>query len=486
MSWRQSVFELLDSHIIKAYKITEKTKFEIKKIKPQKLLNFRRMDLFAKLIYMENLDVSPEYGIEIYKESIRVVTRGSFNEDGDDEKNKFDDYRKSFNELIENIKRNSFQGRPVPVDRNYILLDGAHRTSACYSLGKDIEIIVLDIDSEVNYDTKYFIDRGCDVDIMNILLQKAIKEIQDIYIANVWPSALGHDREIKEIFQRNRVESLLGGDGFIPVSLTSEGALQYVCQIYCNEDWIGTYQNHYSGANRKVFPCFKNSAPIRVYILKANQLSQIVHCKKEIRDIFQMGNHSIHITDSHNEAIKMGEILFNNNSLFFMNYANPFKYEEGVQRTINFSKDNPDQDFLITGSSVLALFGICDSNDLDYITPDGKLLSGIESHNKLFEQHFKDVKYLFGDPRKYFVYFGIKILSLEQLEIIKSARNEVKDKIDLDLIQAFKNHKKNTYKDRLKKYYRRQIVGFEGRIINFSHKTGTYNLLRRIYHMLRT
>ena len=48
--------------------------------------------------------------------------------------------------------------------------------------------------------------------------------------------------------------------------------------------------------------------------------------KDKIREVFNVGKHSVHITDTKEEAIRTARVVFNDNSIHFLNYAKPNKY----------------------------------------------------------------------------------------------------------------------------------------------------------------
>lgn len=91
-------------------------------------------------------------------------------------------------------------------------------------------------------------------------------------------------------------------------------------QIYYGEEWLGNVENNFKGSQGKLVECFKNFEPVRVIAFQADNLEEVIEIKEKIRDIFKIGKHSVHITDTKEEAIRVARIVFNNNSIHFLNY----------------------------------------------------------------------------------------------------------------------------------------------------------------------
>ena len=60
---------------------------------------------------------------------------------------------------------------------------------------------------------------------------------------------------------------------------------------------------------------------------------------------------------------------------------------------------------------------------------------------------------------------------------------------DLCLIDAFLEHNKSNRRQRLKRAFirmkRRVVTNVQGLIIRLTHKTGTYDLARNLYHRIK-
>ena len=101
--------------------------------------------------------------------------------------------------------------------------------------------------------------------------------------------------------------------------------------LYTEEPWLGTWENSFSGAHGKGSACFNmNNAqfPTCIYLFECESLDKVRKCKKEIRNVFQMNNDSVHINDHHKETVLYAQSYFNNNSLHFINHAKPKKFKK--------------------------------------------------------------------------------------------------------------------------------------------------------------
>lgn len=473
----------VDLSIRRPYKIDDNVMCVIEKINPNELIVPERLDVIAKIAYLRYKELCPSLADDIYKESIRIVTNGTFIEYGNEEKNSYETFKRMFDETEQRIQSWGYdENNIVPVDENGIIMDGAHRLAIAFVQNLKINVARVPVDSRINYDAYYFRKRMCDEKILDILLTLMIELMPDLYIANIWPSAVGKTDQIEFLFKENDIDIIYNKT----VNLNDSGAYSYVYQIYYKEDWSGEIENGFSGTNRKSVPCFSKGKDLRIYLLRSASLDKIVNAKMSIREIFNIGNHSIHITDTHEQAIQMSKLLFNDNSITFMNYGNPLKYKKSTRKTFDFSHSY--NNVTITGSSVMELYGICDANDVDYFCGDNASEIVGDSHNQYLSIYGLELGDVLYDQRNFFYYLDIRVLSLKNLYDFKKNRLEGKDKVDIKLMEnkfreedGGKSKAKEIIKDILRRY-RTIITRIQIWIIKFSHRTGTYVLLRDIYH----
>lgn len=475
----------VDEYIRSTYNINDDEGIEIDNIDASELICKNRLDIIAKMIYIESKELGIEYGKEVYKEHIRAVTKDSFIESGNLGKNSIEKFEAEFNKVIDSIKNNGYleEMYPIPVDKNLQILDGAHRVSAAIYYNKKIKIVKLPVEACDIYDYKFFENRGFSQCDMDYIVQKYIEKKSNVYIINIWPSAKGKRDEIESII--NEFSNIIY---YKSISLTEQGAFNYLHQIYSKDSWIGNVDNKFSGVYRKLEPCFKNKERVKMYVVEAKDLEDILKIKSNIRKLFNIGKHSIHITDTHDEAVSMGRLLLNDNSIQFMNYAKPYKYKKSYKMLKRY-KNMVSYDNAITSSMVLAIHGIREASDIDIITLDEESLQNCDSHNYLYKYYRKSIKELIKSPKNYFYYDDIKLLTLDNIIEFKRNRNESKDKDDLVLIENYlklSEGKKGItflYSDVLR-LKRRLVAKIQGSIIKVAHATGTYNILRNIKRIL--
>lgn len=148
-------------------------------------------------------------------------------------------------------------------------------------------------------------------------------------------------------------------------------------------------------------------------------------------------------------------------------------------------------DYLIESSAVLALYGLRDAYDIDYITAREDRLPKSE----FFENHASayprtvSLDVLLYDPRYYLYFLGVKFASLEQVEHAKSLRGEKKDKRDVKLIADVRRMKLKGMRwrniSRYREGMRRFLFRMRTRLVQRLKNDGNvYAVLRKIYRTL--
>lgn len=409
-------------------------------VDPKKFLKSSRIDLIPKLLYVKNKEeINADYFIRLYLEHIRAFN--SFNEN---HKRTKEDFIKDFDKVIDSIKNDGFKKEmgSIPATENFTAIDGAHRISS--SIFFDKKIFVETGEGEgPSYNYNYFKKRG----LPEHFLEEIIYNYFDIkkkglYACIFWGSSLEklNEKEInKELVEKN-ITAVYSKD----VSLTEIGKKNLVISCYENEPWMNDKKNDFSGAIRKVAPCFKNSNKIKFYLLESDSHQNIINFKKNIRTKLKMENHSLHTSDTYEETRNLCDILLNKNSLFFINHTKNMI----LSNLLNKKELKEKFNFAITSSYILEMFGIRKAEDIDYIDDKKGEIKGMGSHNEYLSlEERKDFIY---DPNNYFRFKGIKFLTLENVHKFKKSRGENKDKRDVFLIEKFlENNKKSNYKEKI-------------------------------------
>ena len=263
---------------------------------------------------------------------------------------------------------------------------------------------------------------------------------KDTFIALLFPCAVGKEDEVRAILNEHGVVVYEK-----QVTFTRLGAFNLINLIYEGEPWLGDWNNNFLGSRGKTRSCFPSGDnTIRVFLYESHDLNRVKEAKKKIRQLFNLGNHSIHINDTYEETQKIAQALFVANSIHFMNDADhqDFKrFNIMIKYYKQWLEDSGyDQDcFCIDGSAVLAAYGLRDCNDLDFLHHG---YDGVATPSKYISSHNHELRYytvgkddIIFNPENHFYYQGLKLASLDVIKNMKMKRNEVKDNVDVQLIE---------------------------------------------------
>lgn len=479
----------IEKYFIDNFKLDIENDYQVKRISPSELFVSNRIDLVAKIKYIESLDLkySTDFFYNLYKATIEAFSEGSFSEPGKDEKNSFDCYVKDFNKLIESINCYGFDLNKslIPVSKNNVIIDGAHRTSICYYYNKDVDTITLPVEDK-KYDLFFFKDRFLDKKYLDYLCLEYSLIKQNIHVFCLWPScSLNIQNKIAEIISSNF--NIIYEKN---VTFSYDGLKNFMIQIYRNYDWIGNIQNKFSGVYNKLDNCYHDGNITRFIIIEENDNEKILNVKNEIRKLVGIGNHSIHSTDNYDETVQMLNIILNDNTINFFNKANPYKYKKFIldlkkYKNYLIEKNIPFDSILIDGSSILTLYGLRENNDIDVIVSD-KFIDKVNSH---YDIH-NDELYLYGEtvdnvlfnPDNYIVFDDLKFISIDLLKKKKKIRNSKKDKEDIALINSVLTKKNRFSIFRLG--FKRNVKKFFSKLKKFIifalKKIHLYNFIKKI------
>lgn len=490
----KSDLEKVTKHLRMSKKITDNTNYEIKKIDAIELLTPNRIDLVVKIKFLENIykNLNCSFISEMYEAHLKAFNgNGKCSEAGDDNKNDLNDYINSFMKTANSIQKNGFNSDTslIPIGKNNVLLDGAHRTASAIYFNKKVEVIKFkDIDENYNY--KFFQNNLLDEKFLDYMVLEYCKLKKNTFVFCIWPAAdKSHRNEVYDLIKQET--SVIYEKEF---DLNYNGYRNFMIQIYKDfTSWIGNYKNHYKGVYSQLDPCYKSGIPLKIFVVEAESMEKVINLKKKIRDIFNIGNFSIHSTDNQEETIKMLEILLNTNSVYLLNYGNPDKYKELnekielINQTIqnnNINKDN----FIIDSDSVLALFGLRESNDIGYLSlnndyhPHFKNID-VDDHFDCIDHYDTALNEMILNPNNYLTYQGVKFISLDILEKMKASRNNTKDLIDIELIKKFRKNNSNKFKvliSKLKSFTVRLKKQIKLLLINLLKKLHLYDFIYKI------
>jgi hypothetical protein len=150
-----------------------------------------------------------------------------------------------------------------------------------------------------------------------------------------------------------------------------------------------------------------------------NDVSKIIEAKARIRSLFDLKNFSIHINETHDETIWIAEQILSKNGIHFMNHAQPWLCKKFLKTLRDFTQYIEEEGyskdkFCLVGDSVLAVYGLKDSNNIEFLSLIENLGLKVDSrftpcNEEIFEANFSKAD-LINDPRNHFYFRGIKFL----------------------------------------------------------------------------
>ncbi|MGR5357465.1 hypothetical protein [Vibrio chagasii] len=404
------------------------------KISVEKIpLSYNRFDLVFKLSYLESISLDgADFYRDCYEKHIGCFTQGSFVEDGNEEKNNIDKFKKDFYSLSDDICKNGFDSSKslIPVACDGSILNGAHRTSALIFFNKKAKVIKTNLVPN-NYNYKFFMNRGMPEAMIEFGVQKFISYSENCYVALIWPAAKIENSELEAIFKRVVYKK--------EISLNFSGAKNLIAEAYKGAPWLDETTKN-GGIHVKQSNCFNCDRKLRIFVFQSDDFNEVLNIKEAVRDICKVGKHSIHITDNHDEAIALSDILFNKNSIHALinakNWNKNHKLIDRFKKKVIENKLNL-KDYLITSGLVLDKYCLREASDLDYLTLSKEIeCLNFDEHSKELEWHQVNKVELLTNPKFFFINDGIKYLSLNQLKKMKKTRGKEKDIIDLKLIDS--------------------------------------------------
>ncbi len=433
-------------------------------------LKQKRFDLIFKYLYLKNKskDIKTQtllslifdmfhrkddnifdFYTDLYVKHIRAFN-GFHEENPSDGKPKEskEDFINSFDNLYKNMSKKGFDKKisMIPVGENGDIVDGAHRLVCAAFLGLDVDVIRVSRANTFNY--QFFQKNGLDPCFADYATMEYVKLNPNAYIVNLQPiTPTSFDWPVEQILEKY---------GFIyykkNINVTLNGLINLKKLSYgsCwekNSTWIGTPDNGFAGAVNHAKKSFGNN-PLRTYVFVCDDFQKVVAAKSEIRALFDVGNYSVHINDSHEEAIALAQTYFNKNSLHMINnrsylYENT-KFDDMVDELHKITKYNGIDldDVCGSGSTPLDIYGIRNSKDLDFLYYGQKTFDikteTLANHDSELIYYPYSKQEIILNPKCHFYYRGVKFITLDVLYSMKQNRHEFpKDINDCDLIQKF-------------------------------------------------
>ena len=409
------------------------------------LISHTRFDVIIKFLFAKSIlkGYKTSFYRDMYKEHLRVWN--NFKEYNNTTKNTYEAFEQCFLNLIKDIGKSGFNKKisTIPVvDKKYIL-NGSHRLAAALGHNKDVWCHdgVNVIDGQLDCDYRFFKQLHLNEEYMDQTAIEYCKLKPNTYVVCLFPVVNNKLSEVYDILRSN-------GDVFYSkqITLNTTGAFNLMRELYLGEKWAGDWRNNYAGFREKADLCFSDYSPVNVVLINLDSADIAKKIKQKTRSLFNKGNHSVHINDTHEQSVRISKTIFNNNSIHYINNTNPVNYKTFNTCMNEFYKEitirglNVD-DYCVVGSAPLAAYGLRECKDLDYLHFDQKLIKGtqdlIHSHNEYgVGRYHLDREDIIYNPENYFYHRGIKFASLNVIRKLKEQRNEPKDIIDVKLIDS--------------------------------------------------
>ena len=239
---KDRLIKLIEPHFIKDLVFDN---YKIKTIKATKLLTHNRFDIAFKLIYLELREKNLALAKEIYKDHIRAFTLNKFTEPGNKDKNSLVKFIADFENTFHDIKINGFDNNKsiLPLSKDNSIANGAHRISSSIFLNKSVNVVNINSDNH-NYNYKFFYNRNVPGLFLDFAAEKFVEYSNSVYIAFVWPTAKGYDKELEKL-----IPSIVYRK---EISLNITGAHNLLSQIYYGEKWLGNFNNNFKEQNASI------------------------------------------------------------------------------------------------------------------------------------------------------------------------------------------------------------------------------------------
>lgn len=409
---------------------------------PRSLLTANRIDLSFKLLYLSYKNITTDLYVKLYKEHIDAFTLGTFREPFTPEKTSFQSYVTRFDELYDSIASTGFDKTRsiIPLACNGSIVNGSHRTACAIHARREVCGIRLSMQPR-SYNWWFFRSRGMRDASLEIAAKHFVSHAENVYVALLWPRSSSEHAEIAKSF-KNVIYDKKG------IMLTRRGAHNLVSMCYKGEPWLGAAALDYPGAVSKVRGIYRRGEPLRVIAFQDSDRRAVRDNKDRIRSRFKYGKHCVHVTDSRTEATLLGSLLFNENGINFLNFANINRCHSLSEKWLKLSQfvksnDLSYDDFVVDSGMVLELYGIREANDIDIIVSSKVVgLRGRSAENGIDLHGDDDLEYhklsrdeLVYDPTYSFTYRGVKFVSLRQVYAAKKARSGPRDRFDLRLMR---------------------------------------------------
>lgn len=416
-------------------------------VDPISLITPLRFSIMAKYITVQYWDrgYQTNWADLLYKKHLKIWN--NFKEEIPQKKS-LQDYVQAFKKIINSIKQIGFDPSisVIEIGSNWVC-DGEHRIATALYFQKNVAVKLIDYvlpADNIGYSSEFFKQKGLDKKYLDHMALEYAKLKKNCYVVILFP-IMGEKRE--EAYKYLREAGKIVYSKTVPISKNGSGNL--IKHLYELENYNNFWSADLHGARAEAklrFNIHKWNR-IEVILWECESLEKNKACKEAIRDFYK-NRYVIHINDTHKQTVYHAQVLFNRNSVHFLNKAQPKKFERffnllKLYENLLMNKNYNQEFFCIDSSAVLSAYGIRDCADLDFLhfgypellANTGNKLISSHNHPDDLKHHVYQRDDIIFNPDHYFYYKGFKFASLETVKKMKEKRNEPKDRRDIELIK---------------------------------------------------
>ena len=428
-------------------------------IDARKLICPQRFDLYANLLYIDHKmkGVKDEYALSVYKERTRTITGFKMSEAQNARKNSFEDFLAVFDALIDDTRNGKYDAERtlIPVDKNYVLMDGAHRISCAAYFGKEVKVLRF-VDYEIPHMSSDFLRKNIIPEAtLDAMALESCRWHDNLFMLIFWPKSFLQPEVLDSAFRYVCEKSVVVYQKECNMSYSAIRNL--MIQMYGHMDWVGSIENDFAATYTKADEVWDGNGKCSFILIQAPFCGYVLKMKSEIREMFGVGLASIHTTDNIRETKIVANAIYNPNSMFFLHHAKPTTYKKSYRMMEKYKETLIDnhcdlEKYIVDTSMVLSILGLREASDLDYYTIEGIhqdffKIPNIEEHDDSQKDYYPiNIVDLIESPCNYFVFNELKFVNLDRLLDFKNRRYEanhdIKDKHDMMLIRHLKDKSK--------------------------------------------
>lgn len=185
--------------------------YEIISLPATELLSCGRFDIFAKLFYVRNRETRPLLAKRVYLESLHVMVPLGKEWGKEEEKSSFAIHVRAFNDLIDEFRSGDFNPSVsvVPIGKDKVLLDGAHRVAALAYYGKDVTVCSFSAVEGKVFPHAFFLESGRITGyVMDLMALEGIRWLKGLNLLISWTGTFQVPAGTKVFYRKNYALSL--------------------------------------------------------------------------------------------------------------------------------------------------------------------------------------------------------------------------------------------------------------------------------------